>query len=64
MNYTQIWSEMESRLFTSVSPVGDNSSPDSAAMETVDSDVSNNFVPFSDLKSRLNNYITELWQNG
>lgn len=53
MNYAQIWSKMESRLFTSVSPVEDNSSPDSAAMETADSDVSDNFVPFSYLKSRL-----------
>ena len=39
-----------------------NSAADSAAKDALDGDISDEFIPFSDLKPRLNNYIFELWQ--
>ena len=42
--------------------VNDDSAANSAAKNALDGDVSDNYIPFSDLKPRLNNYITELWQ--
>ena len=39
-----------------------NSAVYSAAKDAPDGDVSDEYIPFSDLKPRSNNYITELWQ--
>ena len=39
-----------------------NSAADSAAKDALDGDISDELVPFSDLKPLLNNYIFELWQ--
>ena len=36
---------------------------DSAAKDTLDGDISVELIPFSDLKSRTNNCILELWQS-
>ena len=40
-----------------------NSAADSAAKDVLDGDISVELIPFSDLKSRTNNYILELWQS-
>ena len=40
--------------------VNDDSAANSAAKNALDGDVSDNYIPFSDLKPRLNNYIIEL----
>ena len=41
-----------------------NSAADSSAKDALDGDISDEFIPFSDHKLRLNNYniIFELWQ--
>ena len=39
-----------------------NSAADFAAKDALDGDISNELIPFSDLKARLNNYIVELRQ--
>ena len=39
-----------------------NSAADSAAKDALDGDISVELIPFSDLKSRTNKYILELWQ--
>ena len=40
-----------------------NSAADSAAKDALDGDISVELIPFSDLKSRTNKYILELWQS-
>ena len=40
-----------------------NSAADSAAKDALDDDISVELIPFSDLKSRTNKYILELWQS-
>ena len=40
-----------------------NSAADSAAKDALDGDISLELIPFSDLKSRTNKYILELWQS-
>ena len=40
-----------------------NSAADSAAKDALDNDISVELIPFSDLKSRANKYILELWQS-
>ena len=37
-----------------------NSAADSAANDALDDDISDEFIPFSELTTRLNNYIFEL----
>ena len=39
-----------------------NSAADSDAMDALDGDISKELIPFSDLKSRTNKYLLELWQ--
>ena len=39
-----------------------NYAADSAAKDALNGDISDEFIPFSDFKPRLNNYIFELWQ--
>ena len=39
-----------------------NSTVDSAAKDALGGDISVELIPFSDLKSRTNKYILELWQ--
>ena len=39
-----------------------NSAADSASKDALDGDISVELIPFSDLKSRTNKYILELWQ--
>ena len=39
-----------------------NSAADSAARDALDGDVSDEFTPYSPLKSRLNKFMVELWQ--
>ena len=39
-----------------------NSAADSAAKDALDGGISDELIPFSNLKSHLNNYIFELWQ--
>ena len=43
--------------------ISGNSATDSAAKDALDGDVSDEYIPFSDLKPRLSNYIAELCQN-
>ena len=38
------------------------SAADSAAKNALDGHISDELVPFSDLKSHINNYALELWQ--
>ena len=40
-----------------------NSAADAAANEALVGDTSVELIPFSDLKSRANKYILELWQS-
>ena len=40
-----------------------NSAADSAAKDALDGDISVELIPFSDLKSRTDKYILELWQS-
>ena len=40
-----------------------NLAADSAAKDALDGDISVELIPFSDLKSRTNKYILELWQS-
>ena len=40
-----------------------NSAADSAAKDALDGDILVELIPFSDLKSRKNKYILELWQS-
>ena len=40
-----------------------NSAADSAAKDALDGDNSVELIPFSDLKSRTNKYILQLWQS-
>ena len=40
-----------------------NSAADSAAKDALHGDISVELIPFSDLKSRTNKYILELWQS-
>ena len=40
-----------------------NLAADSAAKVALDGDISVELIPFSDLKSRTNKYILELWQS-
>ena len=42
--------------------ISGNSAAESAAKDALDGDISDDLIPFSDLKPRLNNYIFELWQ--
>ena len=42
--------------------IRDNSAADSASEASLAGDVSVELIPFSDLKSRANKYILELWQ--
>ena len=42
--------------------ISGNSAADSAAEAVIGGNASDDYIPFSDLKPRLNNYITELWQ--
>ena len=43
--------------------IRDNSAADSASEASLAGDVSVELIPFSDLKSRANKYILELWQS-
>ena len=43
--------------------IRENSAADSAAKDALDGDISVELIPFSDLKSRTNKYILELWQS-
>ena len=43
--------------------VSGNSAADFAAKDTLVGDISVEFIPFSDLKSRANKYLLELWQS-
>ena len=38
------------------------SAADYAAKDALDGDISDELIPFSDFKARLNNYIFDLWQ--
>ena len=40
-----------------------NSAADSAANDDLDGDISDELIPFSDLKSRVNKYLLELRQS-
>ena len=40
-----------------------NLAADSAAKDALDGEISVELIPFSDLKSRTNKYILELWQS-
>ena len=40
-----------------------NLAADSAAKDALDGDISVELIPFSDLKSRTNKYILELWKS-
>ena len=40
-----------------------NSVADSAAKDALDGDISDELIPFSELKSRVNKYFSELWQS-
>lgn len=40
-----------------------NSAADSAAKEALDGDISEEFIPVSDIKSRVNKSVLELWQS-
>ena len=39
-----------------------NSAADSAAKDALDGDISEELIPLSDLKPRLNKYLLDLWQ--
>ena len=43
--------------------VSGNSAADFAAKDALDGDISDEYIPFSDLKPHLNNDIVEFWQN-
>ena len=43
--------------------LGGNSAADSEAKDALDGDISVELIPFSDLKSRRNKYMLELWQS-
>ena len=43
--------------------ISSKSAADSAAKDALDDDVSNEYIPFSDLTPHLNNYIADSWQN-
>ena len=43
--------------------IGGKSAAGSAAKDALDGDISVELIPFSDLKSRTNKYILELWQS-
>ena len=40
-----------------------NSVAESAAKDTFDGDISNELIPFADVKSCVNEYVLELWQS-
>ena len=40
-----------------------NSAADSAAEDAIDGDISEEFIPVSDMKSRVNKSVLELWQS-
>ena len=40
-----------------------NSAADSAAKDALDGDISEEFIPVSDIKSRVNKSVLELWQS-
>ena len=42
--------------------ISGNSEADSAAKDALDGDVSGEYISFSDLKPRLNSFITEVWK--
>ena len=55
---------MGERLFLSGFPaIRGNSAADSAAKDILVGDISVELIPFSDLKSRTNKYILELWES-
>ena len=65
--YSQFELIQEEREIVSVGVLGHvgirgNSAADSAAKDALDGDISDELIPFSDLKPCLNNYIFELWQ--
>ena len=43
--------------------IGGNSAANSAAKDALVGDISVELIPFSDLKSRANKYMLELWQS-
>ena len=43
--------------------IGGNSAANSAAKDALVGDISVELIPFSDLKSRANRYILDLWQS-
>ena len=43
--------------------ISGNSAAQSVAKDNTDGDVSDRYIPFSGFKPRLNNYITQFWQN-
>ena len=50
--------------FPAMLALGENdSAADSAAKDALDGDISVELIPFSDLKSRTNKDILELWQS-
>ena len=40
-----------------------NSAADSAVKDALNGNVSDELIPFSDLKSRVNKYVLEFWQS-
>ena len=38
-----------------------NSAADSAAKDALDGNISDELIPFSDIKTRVNKYLLELW---
>ena len=64
--YTEMTRERRDIVFIRVSGhvgIRGNSAADSAAKDALDGDISVELIPFSDLKSRTNKYILELWQS-
>ena len=63
--YSQLIQEEREIVFVWVlnrTGIRGNSAADYAPREALDGDILDEFIPFSDLKLRLNNYIFELWQ--
>ena len=42
--------------------IGGNPAADTDARDALGGDISDELIPFSDLKPRMNQYIIELWQ--
>ena len=67
MNHTHSYSRREEREIVFVWVPGHvdirgNSAADSDAKDALEGDILDEVLPFPDVKSRLNNYVFELWQ--